>query len=501
MTTAPHPAQNQKNQGSIPKKAPSTLAPTTTPLAFWLLGSTTCDNPSAISQEMLLAQARYVDYLGECEDVRNHIAKSYCVVLPSSYKEGVPRVLLEAMSMGKPIITTDTNGCKECILPPLRPYENLLLGQNGILIPKKDSKALARAMGFLANMEDKDYQAMAQASRYYAKERFDIKHTIAAYQNALTTYCGENPHASPTQGATPHATPATNHPTRAKSLNLAFLSNSCFGMYNFRLSVLKALQEAGHTIHIIAPNDGNFAHKLTQEGFFFHHISIDSKGLNPIKDLATTLSIKKLFKSLSPDMIFNYTIKPVIYGTLTAGKTPCIAITTGLGYVFVQGGFKRKILKLLVSTLYKIALKNAKEVWFLNTDDKEEFLKAKILPQAKARILDSEGVDTDFFAPQTTPFATQSPSPQTPAKTPATQDSTTPHPASNPTTQPLAQAPTTKTCEPTPSTPQPKAFLLIARMLWDKGIGEFIEAAKILKKAPTTKNTTAKSTTPEAPRP
>ena len=459
MTTAPHPAQNQENQGSSPKKAPSSLAPTTTPLAFWLLGSTTCDNPSAISQEMLLAQARYVDYLGECEDVRNHIAKSYCVVLPS-YKEGVPRVLLEAMSMGKPIITTDTNGCKECILPPLRPYENLLLGQNGILIPKKDSKALARAMSFLANMEDKDYQAMAQASRCYAKERFDIKHTIAAYQNAITTYCGENLHTSPTpRDTTPHATHTTHHPAPSKSLNLAFLSNSCFGMYNFRLPVLKALQEAGHTIHIIAPDDGNFAHKLTQEGFLFHHISIDSKGLNPLKDLATTLSIKKLFKSLSPDMIFNYTIKPVIYGTLTAGKTPCIAITTGLGYVFVQGGFKRKILKILVSTLYKIALKNAKEVWFLNTDDKEEFLKAKILPQAKARILDSEGVDTDFFAPQTTPFATQSPSPQTPAT---------------------------------------KAFLLIARMLWDKGIGEFIEAAKILKKAPTISE---KPSTTKAPRP
>ena len=483
MTTAPHPAQNQKNQGSSPKKAPSTLEATTTPLAFWLLGSTTCDNPSAISQEMLLAQARYVDYLGECEDVRNHIAKSYCVVLPS-YKEGVPRVLLEAMSMGKPIITTDTNGCKECILPPLRPYENLLLGQNGILIPKKDSKALARAMSFLANMEDKDYQAMAQASRCYAKERFDIKHTIAAYQNAITTYCGENPPPSPTHHDTNRdATPATNHPTRAKSLNLAFLSNSCFGMYNFRLSVLKALQEAGHTIHIIAPNDGNFSRKLTQEGFFFHHISIDSKGLNPLKDLATTLSIKELFKSLSPDMIFNYTIKPVIYGTLTAGKTPCIAITTGLGYVFVQGGFKRKILKLLVSTLYKIALKNAKEVWFLNTDDKEEFLKAKILPHTKAKILDSEGVDTDFFAPQNTPFATQSTPSQTPAKTPATQDSTTSKDAESPAL--------------TPSTP--KAFLLIARMLWDKGIGEFIEAAKILKKAPTTKNTAAKSTT-KAPR-
>lgn len=485
MTTAPHPAQNQENQGSSPKKAPSSLAPTTTPLAFWLLGSTTCDNPSAISQEMLLAQARYVDYLGECEDVRNHIAKSYCVVLPS-YKEGVPRVLLEAMSMGKPIITTDTNGCKECILPPLRPYENLLLGQNGILIPKKDSKALARAMSFLANMEDKDYQAMAQASRCYAKERFDIKHTIAAYQNAITTYCGENPPPSPTQGATPHATPATHHPAPSKStpLNLAFLSNSCFGMYNFRLPILKALQEAGHTIHIIAPDDGNFSHKLTQEGFFFHHISIDSKGLNPLKDLATTLSIKKLFKSLSPDMIFNYTIKPVIYGTLTAGKTPCIAITTGLGYVFVQGGFKRKILKLLVSTLYKIALKNAKEVWFLNTDDKEEFLKAKILPQAKARILDSEGVDTDFFAPQNMGFATESTPSQTPAKTPAAQDSTTSKDAESPAL--------------TPSTPQPKAFLLIARMLWDKGIGEFIEAAKILKKAPTISE---KPSTTKAPRP
>ena len=89
------------------------------------------------------------EYLGSTSDVRPFLESSSCVVLPSFYKEGVPRVLLEAMSMGKPIITTNIAGCKECVAPPFTPYENLLIGQNGILIPPKDINALALAISLL----------------------------------------------------------------------------------------------------------------------------------------------------------------------------------------------------------------------------------------------------------------------------------------------------------------------------------------------------------------
>lgn len=89
-------------------------------LRFLLLGASDCANPSAITKEQLKTweSQALITYLGESSEVRDHIGSCSCVVLPSYYKEGVPRVLLEAMSMGKPIITTNVSGCKECIKPP-----------------------------------------------------------------------------------------------------------------------------------------------------------------------------------------------------------------------------------------------------------------------------------------------------------------------------------------------------------------------------------------------
>ena len=114
---------------------------------FQLLGASDCENPSAISKMQILEWQKQgiIEYLGSTSDVRPFLESSSCVVLPSFYKEGVPRVLLEAMSMGKSIITTNIAGCKECVAPPFTPYENLLIGQNGILIPPKDINALALA--------------------------------------------------------------------------------------------------------------------------------------------------------------------------------------------------------------------------------------------------------------------------------------------------------------------------------------------------------------------
>ena len=101
-------------------------------IGFYLLGQSDCDNPNVISKQQLQLweQEGIITYLGQSDDVRPFIMQSLCVVLPSFYKEGVPRILLEAMSMGKPIITANVAGCKECVAPPFKRIQNFLVGQN-----------------------------------------------------------------------------------------------------------------------------------------------------------------------------------------------------------------------------------------------------------------------------------------------------------------------------------------------------------------------------------
>ena len=390
-------------------------------LRFILLGASDCPNRSAITHSQLKTWETQgiITYAGESSDVREFIESCSCVVLPSYYKEGVPRVLLEAMSMGKPIITTNVSGCKECIKPPFIKKDNVLIGQNGILIPPKDSKSLVNAMEILQNLSKAQLAQMGNMGRQYVIDRFNITRVITSYHNALC-----------------------NAPQQAR---IAFISNTTFAMLCFRREVLESLRKEGYEIHIIAPLDSH-AKTLREFGFYTHHIVIDSKGLNPFKDFKTTLHLRKILKNLQPSMVFNYTIKPAIYGSLIANTLhiPNIAVITGLGYVFIDRGYKRTILRTLVCMMYKIALKRTKQVWFLNPDDKAQFLDSKLIMPNQAFLLDSEGVDTQHFSPNYHKLHTQN------MQNPHNQNA------------------------------QDISFLLIARMLWDKGVGEFVEAAKIL---------------------
>ncbi|WP_051420670.1 glycosyltransferase [Helicobacter pametensis] len=378
---------------------------------FYLLGKCDQSNPSSIPLDTIQRweQEGYITYLGESSDVRSIIAQHSCIILPS-YREGIPRSLLEAMSMSKPIITTDVSGCKECIKTPQK-QENLQIGENGILIPPKDPHTLSCAIKTILKLSDKELKTMGENGRKYAKERFEISHTIQTYLNTVAQY------------------------SKTNNLNLVFISNTSFGMYNFRLPILQALQNRGYTIHIIAPLDSS-TQLLKDAGFIHHEVKINSKGLNPFEDLCLSFRLAKLLRQINPSLVFNYTIKPAIYASMISNllKLPNIAIITGLGYVFIEGGIKKKILKKLVCFLYKNALKKTQEVWFLNQDDRDTFLTHSILSQHQAKILNSEGVDTDHFAP-------------------------------------------------IPHDGKEFSFVLIARMLWDKGVGEFIEAIKILKKS------------------
>jgi len=132
---------------------------------FNLLGPFDGNNTSVLSRSEIDKWHRegIVNYCGETDDVRPFISASSVYVLPSYYREGTPRSALEAMAMGRPIITTDAPGCRETVIE----------GKNGFLVPVKDANALAKAMERF--IVDPDLIAgMGEASRIYAIEKFDV---------------------------------------------------------------------------------------------------------------------------------------------------------------------------------------------------------------------------------------------------------------------------------------------------------------------------------------
>jgi len=131
---------------------------------FILLGGTDSGNPAGIPLSWLKQQNKYgfIEWIDYVDDVRPYLAESSVVVLPSYYKEGLPRSLIEAAAMAKPIITTDTPGCREVVKD----------GINGLLVPKKNVELLIKAMLTLANDPDL-CKRMGHASRERALRYFD----------------------------------------------------------------------------------------------------------------------------------------------------------------------------------------------------------------------------------------------------------------------------------------------------------------------------------------
>lgn len=209
---------------------------------------------------------------------------------------------------------------------------------------------------------------------------------------------------------------------------LAFVGNSSRTMANFRIGLLKALSEK-YDITVIALKDSDIT-IYEKNNIKFIDVYVDSKGLNPIKDLKFIFCLRDIYLKEKFDFIFHYTIKPVIYGSFAAilANKAHISVITGLGYTFIKEGLINKITILL----YRLSLKKAKEVWFLNNDDLEMFLRKKIVSKKKTKLLNGEGIDMELFQPQKKKSKNFS-------------------------------------------------FIFIGRVLWDKGVGEYIQACKILK--------------------
>lgn len=215
---------------------------------------------------------------------------------------------------------------------------------------------------------------------------------------------------------------------------------------NFRGKLLEAIAKLGYEVHIVAPDLKSHSKDydtLSNLGYVLHEVPMQRTGTNPISDAKTLIAIYRLLRNIKPDYMLSYTIKPIIYGTLAAwmAKVPKrFILLSGLGYTFQdveetdhRSGFQR-----VVHGLYRQALSKASKVFFQNPDDKRLFETLNILNKdTPAVVVNGSGVDVADFS--VLPF------------------------------------PKDDVEEIKPS------FLLIARLLKDKGIVEYVEAAKIIK--------------------
>lgn len=219
--------------------------------------------------------------------------------------------------------------------------------------------------------------------------------------------------------------------TRTAPLSVTLVCNTAWAIYTYRQGLIRMLVAQGVRVTVLAPRDRTFP-LLEQMGCHCIDLPVASKSTDPRHDLGTLRALYRHYRTIKPDVTFHYTIKPNIYGSVAAwlARVPSIAVTTGLGYVFIQQSHAARVAK----ALYRFAFRFPREVWFLNRDDLAAFLDGRLLVHPeRARLLHGEGVDLEHFA-----------------------------------------------YTPLPNAPH-FTFILIGRLLWDKGVREYVEAARALR--------------------
>lgn len=207
--------------------------------------------------------------------------------------------------------------------------------------------------------------------------------------------------------------------------------NAAWNIWNFRRPVVEALIADGHRVTVLAPADDSVG-DLESLGCRFLPLEINVKGLNPLQDLKLMQRFKRVFRSERPDVVLSYTIKNNIFGAMAAKacKIPFIPNVTGLGTAFLSGG----LLQAVAEGLYRKAFAPLSHVFFQNSDDRDLFLERRLVHPMQVGLLPGSGIDLDRFAVADYPTEIQKP-----------------------------------------------VFLMIARLLRDKGVLEFVDAARLVK--------------------
>lgn len=220
-----------------------------------------------------------------------------------------------------------------------------------------------------------------------------------------------------------------------KDFKIIFVANVARDLYNFRLGLMKCLKKNGYKVLCVVPQD-EFKDKFLKEGFSFICLNeLRREEKNLIKNILLILKLYRIYKNERPCLVLHYTLKPVIFGNIASkiAGVKSLSIITGLGSFFIR----RNLLKFLFICLYKISLRFTERVFFLNEDNMNFFVERIIIPKYKAFLIRGEGIDTNYYNPDF--------------------------------------------CKNKSIEKDKFVFLLISRMIWDKGIGEYVEAAQMVK--------------------
>lgn len=218
-------------------------------------------------------------------------------------------------------------------------------------------------------------------------------------------------------------------------MKILLFANTDWYLFNFRLALAQALRERGDDVVLVSP-DGAYAPRLQELGFRWICFPLARRGLNPLAEIRTIVRLFGLYRREKPDLVHQFTVKCVLYGSLVClllGIHPAVNSVEGLGYVFTEGGGTRRWLRGLVKLIYWSVLRPT-WVIFLNPDDRLFFLKNHLVNPKQIVLIRSSGVDIQKFSPR-------------------------------------------------PELEGVALVTLPARLLWDKGVGEFVTAARQLRTA------------------
>lgn len=211
-------------------------------------------------------------------------------------------------------------------------------------------------------------------------------------------------------------------------------ANTDWYLYNFRYALIHQLREQGFEIVLLSP-PGEFAARFQEAGFPWFSWNLHRRSIAPWTELISLLDLARIYRREQPDLVHHHTIKAVLYGSLAAGWMGIPGVInsiSGRGYVFQGGAWPARSLRLIVSPLYRrVMQKNAAAVIFENQADQDFFLEQGFVSSAHVRLIEGVGTDPQRFVP-------------------------------------------------TPEPHGPAIVLMAARTLWDKGVGVFVEAARIL---------------------
>lgn len=369
---------------------------------------------------------QHVMLLGRRDDVPA-VMNALDVHVLSSLAEGFPNVVAEAMATGVACVVTDVGDAAR------------IVGQDGWVAPPRNAAALADAV--LAAVAALGEPATAQRLRR-ARERiageYGLARMVQAYDELWRGMAGTagrgqvRGHAAGINAGAGASVGVGTQPTAGAKRLFIVVNNPAFFL-SHRLPLALGAREAGFDVHVVTM-DGPAVEQIVGHGLTHHVIPLSRSGGNPVEELRSIWSLWRLFRRQRPDLVHAVTIKPVLYAGIAARLARVsgyVAAISGLGFLFLDNSRKGVWVRRVVTVLYRMALghRNSRVI-FQNRNDAEVLQRAGAVRADQIELIRGSGVDLDHFQ-------------------------AAPEPAG------------------------PPVALMVARMLADKGVREFVEAARM----------------------